>query len=158
MEVLVDGETALPAMAQALRGARHEVLMAGWHASPDFALTRDDGAPPLRDLLAGLAERVPVRVLMWAGAPLPVFTPSRREVRRVRDAFVRGTRIELALDARERPMHCHHEKLIVVDGAVADECDSAVDDDELLASGPCTAITRSSSSSTALSHSSAAST
>jgi phosphatidylserine/phosphatidylglycerophosphate/cardiolipin synthase-like enzyme len=119
MEVLVDGEEALPAMAAALRDARREVLMAGWHASADFALTRDGDPPPLRALLADLAERVPVRVLMWAGAPLPVFTPSRAKVRAVREEFVRGTRIALALDARERPMHCHHEKLIVVDGEVA---------------------------------------
>jgi phosphatidylserine/phosphatidylglycerophosphate/cardiolipin synthase-like enzyme len=120
MDVLVDGEEALPAIAEALRGARREVLMAGWHASPDFALTRGGGGPPpLRALLAELAERVPVRVLMWAGAPLPVFTPSRKKVRAVRDQFVSGTRIQLALDARERPMHCHHEKLVVVDGEVA---------------------------------------
>ena len=37
----------------------------------------------------------------------------------MRDAFARGTRIRVALDARERPMHCHHEKLVIVDGEVA---------------------------------------
>ena len=120
MEVLVDGENALPAIAETLRGAGHDVLMAGWHSSPDFRLTRDgEDAPPLRALLAEIAERIPVRVLMWAGPPLPVFQPSRRTVRAVRDDFVRGTRIQLALDSRERPMHCHHEKLVVVDGEVA---------------------------------------
>jgi hypothetical protein len=30
----------------------------------------------LRDHLGELAERVEVRVLLWAGAPLPVFSPS----------------------------------------------------------------------------------
>jgi len=119
MEVLVDGEHALPAIAEALRGAQREVLLAGWHASPDFKLTREPGAPSLRALLAELAERVPVRMILWAGAPLPVFTPSRARVRAVRERFVDGTRIEVALDARERPMHCHHEKLVVVDGEVA---------------------------------------
>jgi phosphatidylserine/phosphatidylglycerophosphate/cardiolipin synthase-like enzyme len=58
-------------------------------------------------------------VLAWAGAPLPLFRPSRSDVRTIRDQFVRGTRIKMALDARERPMHCHHEKLAVVDGRVA---------------------------------------
>jgi phosphatidylserine/phosphatidylglycerophosphate/cardiolipin synthase-like enzyme len=119
MEVLIDGEHALPEIAAALRSAQREVLLAGWHASPDFELTRDGSAPPLRDLLAEIAERVPVRALLWAGAPLPVFTPSRSHVRAVRDEFARGTRIQMALDARERPMHCHHEKLVVVDGEVA---------------------------------------
>ena len=60
-----------------------------------------------------------MRLLAWAGAPLPLFSPSRKTVRRDRDAFVRGTRIRMELDARERPMHCHHEKLAVVDGRIA---------------------------------------
>src|SRR5437762_8864552 len=77
------------------------------------------GDTTLRDLLAGLAERVEVRVLAWAGAPLPLFHPDRHDVRSMRDELVRGTRIQCALDDRERPLHCHHEKLVVVDGRVA---------------------------------------
>ena len=60
-----------------------------------------------------------MRVLAWAGAPLPLFHPDRGEVRAVRDELVRGTRIEMELDAKERPMHCHHEKLVIVDDRVA---------------------------------------
>jgi phosphatidylserine/phosphatidylglycerophosphate/cardiolipin synthase-like enzyme len=37
----------------------------------------------------------------------------------MRERLVRGTRITCALDDRERPMHCHHEKLVIVDGRVA---------------------------------------
>ena len=37
----------------------------------------------------------------------------------MRDAFATGTQIHVALDARERPLHCHHEKLVIVDGSVA---------------------------------------
>jgi phosphatidylserine/phosphatidylglycerophosphate/cardiolipin synthase-like enzyme len=36
----------------------------------------------------------------------------------VRQELVDGTRIRCALDARERPMHCHHEKTIVIDDQV----------------------------------------
>jgi phosphatidylserine/phosphatidylglycerophosphate/cardiolipin synthase-like enzyme len=36
-----------------------------------------------------------------------------------RDQLVKGTRIRMALDAKERPMHCHHEKIAVIDGRVA---------------------------------------
>jgi phosphatidylserine/phosphatidylglycerophosphate/cardiolipin synthase-like enzyme len=78
----------------------------------------DDG-PSLRGLLADAATRVSVRVLAWAGAPLPLFHPDRGEVRDMRDALTRGTRVEMQLDARERPMHCHHEKLVIVDDRVA---------------------------------------
>jgi phosphatidylserine/phosphatidylglycerophosphate/cardiolipin synthase-like enzyme len=119
LNVLIDGATALPAISEALLQARSHVHIAGWHLSPDFGLTRGIGALRLRDLLAELAERVDVRVLLWAGAPLPVFTPSRTEVRRVREELTRGSRVRCALDANERPMHCHHEKLVIVDGEVA---------------------------------------
>ncbi len=115
VEVLVDGDEALARIADELRGARSDVLLAGWHFDPAFRLERD--GPPLRELLAGLDAEV--RLLMWAGAPLPLFRPSRSDVRETSLAFERGTRIRCALDSRERPLHCHHEKAIVVDGHVA---------------------------------------
>jgi phosphatidylserine/phosphatidylglycerophosphate/cardiolipin synthase-like enzyme len=119
LEVLIDGGQALPRIAEALAGARSYVHIAGWHVTPDFGLTRDDRAARLRDLLAELAERVEVRVLLWAGAPLPVFTPSRAAVRQVREELTNGTRVRCELDFHERPLHCHHEKLVVVDGEIA---------------------------------------
>jgi phosphatidylserine/phosphatidylglycerophosphate/cardiolipin synthase-like enzyme len=117
LDVFVDGTDALPRIAEAIEAARQSVWLAGWFFSPDFPL--GDGGPRLRDLLAAAAERLEVRVLAWAGAPLPLFHPDRREVRAMREALTRGTRIRCALDAKERPFHCHHEKLVVVDGEVA---------------------------------------
>jgi phosphatidylserine/phosphatidylglycerophosphate/cardiolipin synthase-like enzyme len=119
LDVLIDGGKALPRIVEALVGARSNVHIAGWHITPDFGLTRDDRATRLRDLLGELAERVDVRVLLWAGAPLSVFTPSRAAVRGVREELTRGTRVQCALDSHERPMHCHHEKLVIIDGEVA---------------------------------------
>ena len=118
LDVLVDGVEALPQIAAAIESARSCVWLAGWFFSPTFRLRNDD-AGMLRDLLANAAERVDVRVLSWAGAPLPLFRPDRGEARAMCDALARGTRISVALDSRERPMHCHHEKLVVVDGEVA---------------------------------------
>ena len=119
LEVLVDGEQALPRIAEALAGARCYAHIAGWHITPGFGLTRDDQATRLRDLLGDLAARVEVRVLLWAGSPLPLFSPDRSAVRAVRDELVRGSRVQCALDTHERPMHCHHEKLVIIDGEVA---------------------------------------
>jgi len=119
LEVLVDGGEALPRIAEAMAGARSHVHIAGWHVTPGFGLTRHDQASRLRDQLGELAERVDVRVLLWAGAPVRVFTPGRSAVRRGREDLIRGTRVQCALDSRERPMHCHHEKLVIVDGDVA---------------------------------------
>ncbi|MGH3009091.1 MAG: phospholipase D-like domain-containing protein [Gaiellaceae bacterium] len=117
VELLVDGAEALPRMVETAAGARSHVHLAGWHFDPAFELGPD--GPELRELLEDAAERVDVRVLAWAGAPLPLFHPDRREVRQARDELVRGTRITMALDAKERPFHCHHEKLVVVDDEVA---------------------------------------
>jgi len=117
--VLIDGVEALPAIARELERAISHVHLAGWYFSPDFALTRGCEPVIVRNLLAELAERVEVRVLAWAGAPLPLFSPSRGTVRRMREDLCRGTRIRCALDDHERPLHCHHEKTIVIDDRVA---------------------------------------
>jgi len=116
VELLIDGAEALPRMAADVDGAQSHVHLAGWFFTPGVRM--GDG-PTLGALLADAAERVPVRVLAWAGAPLPLFHPDRAEVRRMRDHLARGTRIEVELDAKERPMHCHHEKLVVVDDELA---------------------------------------
>jgi phosphatidylserine/phosphatidylglycerophosphate/cardiolipin synthase-like enzyme len=117
VEPFVDGSEALPRIADAIRSARSHVHLAGWHFDPTFRL--EEGGPTLRELLAEAAERVDVRVLAWAGAPLPLFHPDRGEVREVSGELAQGTRISLALDARERPFHCHHEKLVIVDDETA---------------------------------------
>ena len=117
VEFLVDGAEVLPRMVADIRAAESHVEVAGWFFTPSFRM--GEGGPPLRELLADAAQRVDVRVLAWAGAPLPIFHPDRGEVRELRDELTRGTRIEMHLDAKERPMHCHHEKLVIVDDRVA---------------------------------------
>src|SRR3954452_14075427 len=52
VDVLIDGEKALPRIAQAVRGARESVLVPGWHASPDFAIERGGEGSQLREMLA----------------------------------------------------------------------------------------------------------
>jgi phosphatidylserine/phosphatidylglycerophosphate/cardiolipin synthase-like enzyme len=119
VEVLVDGEQALPAMVEAIKGARSHVSIAGWHSSPDFQPTRGPDAQSLRELLAEAAQRVPVRVLLWAGPPVPAFEPTRGRARKARAEFMRDSKVQCVLDSRERTLHCHHEKLVIVDDEVA---------------------------------------
>ena len=119
LEVLIDGAAALPAMAETIAAARSHVHLTGWHMTPEFEVARGDRPTTLRQLLAEVAVRVPVRVLIWAGAPLPVLRPWRGDVRQIREQLCAGNRIQCALDARERPMHCHHEKTIIVDDRIA---------------------------------------
>ena len=119
VEILIDGAAYLAAVTDAIAGARHSVQIAGWCISPDFAMVRGEQPVVLRDLLADAAERVDVRVLLWAGAPVPAFPLRRAHVRAARDELTRDTRIRVALDANERPLHCHHEKLVIIDGELA---------------------------------------
>ena len=64
VDVLIDGAHALPAIAAELERARSHVHLTGWHFTPDFALVRDREQVVLRHLLAQLAERLDVRVLV----------------------------------------------------------------------------------------------
>src|SRR4051812_47338598 len=119
VEVLVDGATALPAIAEALRGARSHVHLTGWHLASHFELVRGSDPLAIGPLLAELAERVDVRVMVWAGSPVPLFHPTRKEVEAEVERLVRHTKIQAYRDPREHPVHCHHEKTIVIDDEIA---------------------------------------
>jgi phosphatidylserine/phosphatidylglycerophosphate/cardiolipin synthase-like enzyme len=120
IEVLIDGAAALPRIAAAINASQQHVHLAGWYFSPEFALVRGAERVVLSELLRATAARgVDVRVLAWAGAPLPVFRPSRRTVAEAMRRLAAGSRVRVATDHRERPLHCHHEKLVLIDGAHA---------------------------------------
>ncbi|MDQ6836478.1 MAG: phospholipase D family protein [Actinomycetota bacterium] len=120
LEVLIDGANALPEIAQAISEAKHFVHITGWHLAPSFALRRSGEADtPIGVLLAEIAEHVDVRVLVWSGAPVPVFHPTRKEVSAALDNLTRDTKIQAYGDPREHPFHCHHEKTVVIDGELA---------------------------------------
>jgi phosphatidylserine/phosphatidylglycerophosphate/cardiolipin synthase-like enzyme len=119
LDVLIDGAQALPAIAEALQGAQSYIHITGWHLSAHFELVRGERPVVLGALLAELAQRLDVRVLVWAGAPVPLFHPTRKEVDAEVQRLVRATKIRCEADPREHPFHCHHEKTIVVDGEVA---------------------------------------
>jgi phosphatidylserine/phosphatidylglycerophosphate/cardiolipin synthase-like enzyme len=119
VEVLIDGSEFLPLAAEEIAAAQSHVHIAGWFFSPELALTRSEDPVTVRNLLAEVAERIPVRVLIWSGAPVNVFSPTRSDVREMVDRFCRGTKIECTFDNCVRFWHCHHEKTIVVDDRVA---------------------------------------
>jgi phosphatidylserine/phosphatidylglycerophosphate/cardiolipin synthase-like enzyme len=119
LDVLIDGAEAFPAMADAIASARRYVHVGGWHVAPHFELKRGPEPLVLGHLLAEAAERVDVRVLVWAGAPVPLFHPTRKQVQETANALTRRTKIRCEADPREHPFHCHHEKLVLVDGEVA---------------------------------------
>jgi phosphatidylserine/phosphatidylglycerophosphate/cardiolipin synthase-like enzyme len=119
VEVIIDGAEVFPKMLEAIEGAQRSVHIAGWCTDPGFAVVRTPSVRTLRDLLGQTAERVPVRVLVWGGPPVPVVEPTRRRIKTHQAQFRETTRVEYEIDVHERLMHCHHEKLVIVDDAVA---------------------------------------
>ena len=119
LDVLIDGAQALPAIAGALMAAQSHVAITGWHLAAHFELVRGERPVVLGPLLAELAQSVDVRVLVWAGAPVPLFHPTRKEVAAETQKLVRGTKIRCVPDPREHPVHCHHEKTVIIDDEVA---------------------------------------
>ena len=106
-------------MAAELAAATSHVHLTGWFLSPELALSREEEPLVVRVLLAELAERIDVRVLLWKGAPIPAFRPSRADVREMEQALSRQSKIKTALDSCTGLSHCHHEKTIVIDDRVA---------------------------------------
>jgi phosphatidylserine/phosphatidylglycerophosphate/cardiolipin synthase-like enzyme len=117
--VHIDGEEAFSAIRKAVRSARSFVHLAGWHMEHDFLLNQETGQT-LEDLLIEGGTRVDVRILLWGGAPLPPpFRPRRAEAKELAARLSRHAGLEIAIDSKERLLHCHHEKVVVVDGGLA---------------------------------------
>ena len=119
LEVLIDGANAFPLMAEAISQAKSFIHISGWHVAPAFELEPGRPQGAIGVLLGAMAQDVDVRVLVWSGSPLPAFHPTRGEVAQALENLTHRTRIQAHGDPREHPMHCHHEKTIVIDGQVA---------------------------------------
>jgi phosphatidylserine/phosphatidylglycerophosphate/cardiolipin synthase-like enzyme len=119
VDVLVDGLAYLPALAEEVASATSHVHLLGWCFSPELHLTRDEEPVVLRNLLAQVAQRIDVRLLVWEGSPLPVFRPTKRDVRSYLKVFEEGTDIQAATDSCVRLKYSHHEKIVLVDDRVA---------------------------------------
>ena len=118
VDVLIDGEEAFAALVEEISRARSHVHLTAWRLTLSFLLTREGPPVTLLDLLAGVANRVEVRVMIWQGAPLPVVRPWRADAllacRRLRQAGVR-----CVLDRTDRLTGTAHDKVVVVDDRVA---------------------------------------
>jgi len=70
-----------------------------------------DGERAIGEICAAIEQaRSHVHIAGWHVTP---------RFKRIRDELTQGTDISCVLDARERTMHCHHEKLVIVDDEVA---------------------------------------
>jgi len=121
---LIDGEEFFTALHEALTQAQHYIYISGWSLTPRFPLMRRNAddliETQLLTLLTEAAQRIPVRVLLWCGAPA-VLQPTKRTVEQAQNLFIEEATgdIQCALDETARLGYCHHQKVVIVDGQVA---------------------------------------
>lgn len=120
----VDGENYFAALRSSLEKARREILIVGWDIDSRTELIRDENHPNypsgLCDVLQQLVESrkdLSVRVLAWDFAMIYVLErellPARAFGWRSRD------RLHFELDGQHAPGASHHQKIVVIDGALA---------------------------------------
>jgi phospholipase D1/2 len=138
--VLVDGKDFYKAFYDACCAAERTILMAGWQFSCNVELVRGDDAAcckyprTLIELLVALCEERPdlnVYMLPWDSSP--VFAFEREPLQRLRLRLKGHPRIHWKMDNMHPAGASHHQKLFIVDRAVAmlggmDVCASRWDD------------------------------
>ena len=123
--VLLDSGAYFAAAIAALHRARHSILLLGWGFDPRTRLTPDaegheHGTDEIGLLLVRLAAARPeldIRVLIWKSA-LPISISQDFFPHRARLWFA-GTRVKFQLDSAVPFGACHHQKVLVIDDAVA---------------------------------------
>lgn len=116
--VIVDGFDYFRHLEEALRRARRSIMVIGWDFDDSIRLT-DDG-PPLGELLRGLVEDKPaleVRVLVWSVAVLHAPSPVMPLL--FGSPWQQHPRISVRLDTAHPFYAAHHQKIVVIDDALA---------------------------------------
>lgn len=122
--LLVDGESYFEAVAAAIERARHQVLMLGWdfHSRLRLRRTGSPGGPPdelaaLLDAVVGRHERLNVHILGWDFAM--IYALEREALPLYRLGLRTRRRVHFRLDDRHPSGASHHQKVVVVDDAIA---------------------------------------
>jgi phospholipase D1/2 len=111
-------------LRSALLLARESVLIMGWDISSETRLLPEepgDGLPvelrPLLDRLALRRSQLHVHILLWDFAM--VFAAERELLPVFSLGWDTHRRVHFRLDGKHPPGACHHEKLLVIDDALA---------------------------------------
>jgi len=121
---LVDGAAYFDVLATALERAERQVVLVGWDFHSRTRLRRRDGEDAEADALAvrldAAARRRPelrIHVLCWDFAPL--YALEREALPELRFGFATHERVRFHLDDRHPLGASQHQKLVVVDDALA---------------------------------------
>lgn len=145
--VLVDAADYYHAVYWAIGGAQRYVLMSGWEFDSGVPLLRGADAPPgaevrLLKFLDGLCRRRPdLRVYLLAWDFHLVFAGEREWLQRVIFHWMTSSNLRFRFDEHPAAGGSHHQKFVVVDGALAflggmDVCEARWDDRRHVASNP----------------------
>src|SRR5271156_1919569 len=121
VRVIIDGQDYFRALLEALRQARRSIHLLGWSFDPRARLT--PAAPDPEELGRTLLERatdnpaLDVRLLVWRSA-LPISATQPGFPHRAKRWFS-GTPVRFELDDKVPLGACHHQKVVVIDDAVA---------------------------------------
>ena len=121
---LVDGEEYFSAAKEALLKARHSVLLLGWNFAEQAQLQPGRHDPDWPDELGAFLETLTkdreglsVSILVWDKTP--VLALGRREVPGAQAARMSSGRVHYHLDTAHPTLASHHQKVLVIDDAVA---------------------------------------
>jgi phosphatidylserine/phosphatidylglycerophosphate/cardiolipin synthase-like enzyme len=121
VKFLVDGQAYFRAVADAISRARRSIHMLGWSFDPRVVLTPETaGADGIGHRLVALGRANPsldIRLLVWRSA-LPIAATQEFFPHRAR-AWFKGTNVRFELDDMVPLGACHHQKIVVVDDALA---------------------------------------
>lgn len=120
----IDGEDYFGAIRNSLHKAEHEILIVGWDIDSRTRLVRDEDHPDypseLCDVLQQLVKTrqgLCVRVLSWDFAMVYVL---ERELLPARAfGWRKKKRLHFQLDGQHATGASHHQKIVVIDGALA---------------------------------------
>lgn len=124
MAVIIDAEAYFTQVKTAILNARHSVLLIGWDFDTRIALDRGDPDPAvpnhLGSLLSYVVRRNPglhVHVLRWDLAFLKM--PFRGLTPFFLLDWMLSRRLHFRLDSHHPAEACHHQKIAVIDDAIA---------------------------------------
>jgi phosphatidylserine/phosphatidylglycerophosphate/cardiolipin synthase-like enzyme len=121
VKVLVDAQDYFRVLLEAMRRARRSIHLLGWSFDPRARLTPGEPDPAqLGHTLIALTAANPaldVRLLIWRSA-LPISATQSGFPHRARRWF-RGTPVRFELDDTVPLGACHHQKIVVIDDALA---------------------------------------
>jgi phosphatidylserine/phosphatidylglycerophosphate/cardiolipin synthase-like enzyme len=118
--VIVDACDYYRLIADAMRQARHRILIIGWDFDPRITLDRTTSDQSLGDFLLELARtkpNVPIKILSWRVGALKMVFRGSAVLWLARLAWTKA--IRFVMDGAHPPGCSHHQKIVVIDDCFA---------------------------------------